>query len=228
MRQGPMTCCISVCMMVLLGCSRPKEPTSEAREVESNEQVSRNREVVRRQFIIKAKVVHMTALGVGTSEGKAILHTVAQSAERSLTQAELTQVQADLATIMTSGFASVVSQPSVVTLDGQSASVTVSTQVPAGPTTPRQTRKDFLEMECRLTDSGSIEGRYRLLTTQETGEIEHAGAAVGLALGDRALINIEVVSDHGMTVAGGGELSPTNDLGGAFVLLVAPQVLPTE
>jgi len=212
---------LAVWMAALPGCSRAEPgPGAEAAEPSTA--------LPDRQFLVRAVVLQLDAAALELDEGKRLLAT-ATEVDGAASADQLAQIRRDQAVLLAAGTARVVSSPAMMLLEGQPAEVGVSSSAPAGANAPKRTRSDTLKVECSLTTAGLVSGRYTLLAAQEVGEIEHAAAEFGIPLGDRALIRIEAATASGATVVGVCTLSPSNDLGGAFVLFVEPSlIVPTD
>ncbi len=210
----------------ILGCSRAASEQPVESQVDEAEPTAQSFESP--QLLVRASIVLLDEAGVQSDEGTRLLNLADAAAGRVLSDQELQKIATDQAALIAAGQAQVVSQPSMIVLAGQAGTIDIIRSTPATATTQQVTRTDQFEVTCAVDSDGFVDGRYRLLATQETGELEHAAAKIGLPVGDRALIDLSVRFASGATVLGSRSLSSSNDLGGAIFMQVTTTTLPVR
>lgn len=169
-------------------------------------------------FMVQVRVLELDAAALETDEGARLLAFGGSI----LGPEPMKLPMAAAATLISAGSARFVSSPRLMVNEGQAGTIGVERSTPGGGGGPRTTRNDTLEVVCTIEEDGRVRVNGVLRAEQQTGEIEHAASELGVPLGDRALVSVDVGLASGETAIGSKRLGARNELGGALVLMVTP------
>lgn len=172
-------------------------------------------------LLVEVRVLELDAAALATDDGTRLLAFGGSV----LSPESLKLPLAAASRLVATGTARFVSNPRLMVNDGQTATMGVELSSPGGAGSPRTTRNDMLEIVCTIGQDGQVRARAVLRAEQQTGEVEHAANEIGLPLGDRALVSVDVGLASGETAIGSKVLGARNELGGALVIFVTPTVV---
>lgn len=174
------------------------------------------------QLLVSARVVVLDHAGVGTAEGDGLLELARASSGQAMSADAMKTFSADLSALEGRGQARVLSSPTMMVLSRQSAGMTIGS---VGATSGSALNL-ALDVNCTAEPDGSVSGVFDLRVDLQSGPLELKLAALGLPVGDRAVIHLDCSAGSGQTLLGVRDLLPGNDLGAAMILLVSPRIVP--
>lgn len=210
--------------LAVVTCSRqPSPPPALSPPAEVDKDPSGAEPVIGPEtLLVRSQVLLIDHAGAESQVGSGLLTLARRVQGGPITPEEAAQLNADLATLVAAGQATVASSPMAMVLSNQDASIAVG-QVGVAPASAFNLT---LDLRAGVRADNLVESHFELRLSLQTGDLAVRLAELGLPVGDRGVVQIESIAPSGQTLLGLCEMSPSSDLGAAIVLLATPQVMP--